>query len=386
VSTGYSYDSVSRSLTVLHQANDVILNLARYAYDANGNTLSDASGKSYTWDFENRLTQAVVPGTNGGTTIFKYDPLGRRIQKSGPLGTTNYLYDGFNVLQEADSSGNIIARYAQALGLDQPLSEFRSSTTSYYEADGLGSITSLTNSAGTTAETYGYDTFGNLLATTGTLINPIRYTSRELDSETGLNYFRARYYDATAGRFLSEDPIDFGGGINFYTYVANSPTNWVDPFGFAALSYGDIANMVAANNFSGQSDELIICLIYKESTFDPDAGLPGNQSATGLMGVTDGAATDLGVSWESVEQDPQINVATGTAYLGYRIGRSHGNVGAGLAGYGTGSSYADAILNCEKCLNQNANEPCDVKTKRCLEPLHPRRPPKPRHRRRRARP
>jgi YD repeat-containing protein len=53
-------------------------------YDANGNTLSDPSGKSYTWDFENRLTQAVVPGTNGGTTTFKYDPFGRRIQKSGP--------------------------------------------------------------------------------------------------------------------------------------------------------------------------------------------------------------------------------------------------------------------------------------------------------------
>jgi YD repeat-containing protein len=52
------------------------------AYDANGNTLSDASGKGYTWDFENRLTQAVVPGTNGGTTTFKYDPFGRRIYKS----------------------------------------------------------------------------------------------------------------------------------------------------------------------------------------------------------------------------------------------------------------------------------------------------------------
>ena len=62
--------------------------------DANGNTLTDAQGRSYTWDFENRLTQAVVPGTNGGTTTFKYDPFGRRIQKSGPLGTTNYLYDG----------------------------------------------------------------------------------------------------------------------------------------------------------------------------------------------------------------------------------------------------------------------------------------------------
>jgi YD repeat-containing protein len=59
------------------------------AIDANGNTLTDASGKSYAWDFENRLTQAVVPGANGGTTSFAYDPFGRRIQKSGPLGTTN---------------------------------------------------------------------------------------------------------------------------------------------------------------------------------------------------------------------------------------------------------------------------------------------------------
>jgi YD repeat-containing protein len=61
-------------------------------YDANGNTLSDPSGKSFTWDFENRLTQVVNPGV--GTTTFRYDPFGSRIQKSGPLGTTNYLYDG----------------------------------------------------------------------------------------------------------------------------------------------------------------------------------------------------------------------------------------------------------------------------------------------------
>jgi YD repeat-containing protein len=66
--------------------------VARCSDDANGNTLSDPSGKSYSWDFENRLTQAVNPGV--GTTTFRYDPFGRRIQKSGPLGTTNYLYDG----------------------------------------------------------------------------------------------------------------------------------------------------------------------------------------------------------------------------------------------------------------------------------------------------
>jgi len=90
-------------------------------YDANGNTLTDASGKSYTWDFENRLVQAVVPGTNGGTTTFKYDPLGRRIRKSGPLGTTSYLYDGANIVEETGDGGNALARYAQDQGIDLPL-------------------------------------------------------------------------------------------------------------------------------------------------------------------------------------------------------------------------------------------------------------------------
>src|ERR1700683_2787539 len=109
--------------------------------DANGNTLTDPSGKSYTWDFENRLTQAVVPGTNGGTTTFKYDPFGRRIQKSGPLGTTNYLYDGINLIEEVDNSGNILARYTHGAVIDEDLSMLRSGTISYYHADALGSIT-----------------------------------------------------------------------------------------------------------------------------------------------------------------------------------------------------------------------------------------------------
>ena len=69
--------------------------LSSIAFDANGNTVTDASGKSYTWDFENRLVSTVVPGT--GTVIFKYDPFGRRIQKSSSLGTTNFLYDGMKM-------------------------------------------------------------------------------------------------------------------------------------------------------------------------------------------------------------------------------------------------------------------------------------------------
>ncbi len=172
-----------------------------HAYDANGNTLADPSGKSYSWDFENRLTQAVVPGS--GTVAFKYDPFGRRIQKSGPLGTTNYLYDGRNVLEEVDASGNVLARYTQSPGLDQPLAELRSGVPSYYEQDGIGSVSTLSNSAGALANTYTYDSFGNLTASTGTLSNFFQYTARESDSENTLYYYRARYYDPTIGRFLS---------------------------------------------------------------------------------------------------------------------------------------------------------------------------------------
>jgi RHS repeat-associated protein len=63
-------------------------------------------------------------------------------------------------------------------------------------------------------------------------VNPFQYTARESDPETGLYYYRARYYDSTAGRFLSEDPLEFGGsGPNFYVYVFNSAINLLDPTG-----------------------------------------------------------------------------------------------------------------------------------------------------------
>jgi len=79
--------------------------LAKLVYDANGNTISDPTGKSYSWDFENRLTQAVVPGTNGGTTTFKYDPFGRRIEKVSPSFTSIFVYDGPNLIQTMNGTG-----------------------------------------------------------------------------------------------------------------------------------------------------------------------------------------------------------------------------------------------------------------------------------------
>jgi RHS repeat-associated protein len=207
-------------------------------YDANGNTLTDPSGKSYSWDFENRLVSAAVPGT--GTVAFKYDPFGRRIQKSSWLGTTNYLYDGPTLAEEVDNSGNILAKYTQGQGIDQPLSELRSGTISYYHPDGLGSITSLSNSGASVANTYTYDSLGNLTGSTGTVTNPFQYTGPEFDSEISLYYQRARYYESTLGRFLSEDPFRFFAGSNSYVYVKNQSPNALDAFGLAGSHPGSI--------------------------------------------------------------------------------------------------------------------------------------------------
>jgi RHS repeat-associated protein len=200
-----------------------------YTYDASGNTLTDASGKSYTWDFENRLVSAVMPGT--GTVVCKYDPFGRRIYKSSPNFNGIFAYDGYNLIETANSSGTLLADHTQTQNIDEPLAELRSGGSSYYEADGLGSITSLSSSARAIANTYTYDSFGNVTNFTGTLSNPFRYTGREFDSETGAHYYRARYFEPGNGRFMSEDPIRFMGGINFYAYVGNSSLNFVDAFG-----------------------------------------------------------------------------------------------------------------------------------------------------------
>lgn len=239
----YTYDSVGNRLSSLGISpysynNSNQLNskpTAAYTYDNNGNTLTktDASGATtYAWDFENRLVSVALPGS-GGTVSFKYDPFGRRIQKSSASGTTNYVYDGANMAEEVDATGSALARYTMGPGIDQPLAMLRGGATTYYQADGLGSITSLTDSSGSVAGSHTYDLFGRPLGSSGALVNPFRYTGRELDPETGLYYYRARYYDSENGRFLSEDPIQALGGLNFYEYVNNGPATLVDPSGLS---------------------------------------------------------------------------------------------------------------------------------------------------------
>jgi RHS repeat-associated protein len=192
---------------------------------------------------KSRPSRAAHGGGSGTSTAcssrsaFKYDPFGKRIYKQSPSFTGIFVYDGDNLLETLNATGSELASYTQTQKTDETLAELRGSTTDYYEADGLGSITSLSSSAAGLANTYIYDSFGNTTASTGTLRNYFQYSGREFDSETGIYEYRARYYDPTMGRFISEDPLQFdGGSSNFYVYVGNKPTTFTDPSGLRVLN------------------------------------------------------------------------------------------------------------------------------------------------------
>jgi RHS repeat-associated protein len=110
--------------------------------------------------------------------------------------------------------------------------------TYYFQQDGLGNVTALTNSAGVIVEQYAYDAFGKptIKDGTGTVkstpMTPFLFTGREYDSETGLYNYRTRAYSPTLGRFLQADTINFkGGSVNLYRYVSNNPIRYTDPKG-----------------------------------------------------------------------------------------------------------------------------------------------------------
>jgi RHS repeat-associated protein len=96
----------------------------------------------------------------------------------------------------------------------------------------LGSIAEITDIYQNTVKTYDYDAFGNILGEDGSLAhNAFTYTAREYHPRSGLYYYRARWYDPEIGRFITQDPIGFLGGMNLYVYVGNDPVTYIDPLG-----------------------------------------------------------------------------------------------------------------------------------------------------------
>jgi len=134
-----------------------------------------------------------------------------------------FIFNGENLLQELNINGITKVRYITSLKIDDLIGKIAKEEKAYYHRDGLGSITILTNASQNIVASYRYDAFGNVIEQRGIFNNPYKFTARELDIDSGLYFYRARYYDPSIGRFISLDPI--------YLYVSNNPINAIDPLG-----------------------------------------------------------------------------------------------------------------------------------------------------------
>ncbi|MGH2359968.1 MAG: RHS repeat-associated core domain-containing protein, partial [bacterium] len=222
---------------------------------------------------------------------------------------TDFLYDGVNPTQEL--SGAAAASLLTGLNIDEYFVRTDTSGASTLLTDALGSTVALTDPAGTVQTQYTYEPFGATTTTGAATGNPIDYTGRESDS-TGLKYYRARYYHRGLQRFISEDPIGFGGGdVNLYAYVRNRPLTATDPLGLwapwfhrqmtrdAATSCGmSDADAEALADATRAQDFMFFGLLPSFSTLSPWSakhGMPGSDwvaFAGGKSVAAQGAARD----------------------------------------------------------------------------------------------
>ena len=217
--------------------------------------------------------------------------------------------------EEYDEDDFFRAKYVHSTNVDEPVRMERPESPHtntayprqefYFHRDRLGNITEITNLEGTVVQSYVYDAFGSVTiydkdgseitpSNSNYLETPYAFTGRELDPETGLYFYRARYYDPNLGRFLSEDPIEGNSErLNLYQYVENNPLNSIDPTGeilVAPIVIGALtgAGIEAASQIlSGQASEcgLDFSAIAREAVFGAfSGGIFGNIGRLGKIG------------------------------------------------------------------------------------------------------
>ncbi len=197
-------------------------------HDPLGNLETGESALTYGYDLENRLRSAVV----GSTTIgLAYDPLGLLNAVTSNGVTTEFLYDGPDLVAEYNSSGAVLRRYVHGGGLDEPLVWYEGSGTTdrrYLHADERGSIVATSGNSGAAIESFKYSPDGESVNAENSRFG---YTGQVWLAEIGLYYYKSRMYSPTLARFLQPDGIGYLGGLNLYAYVAGDPVNLIDPFG-----------------------------------------------------------------------------------------------------------------------------------------------------------
>jgi RHS repeat-associated protein len=235
-----------------------------HVYDAQGNLTvvnpAQPNQRTFLYDYRNQLVQVTNMATATLTT-YAYDALGRRIRKTVNAQFTRYLYDDLLEIEEQDAAANTQASYVYGLCLDEVLTMRRGAADFYYHGDDLHNVVAVTDATAAVVERYEYDDFGEPAFFTGSgtplaasaIGNPLLFTGRRYDPETGYYHYRSRHLDPVTGRFISRDAIglwgDPGNLGNAFTYVANSPAVFLDPSGYGKLIAGVSGSLDFCMNF-----------------------------------------------------------------------------------------------------------------------------------------
>ncbi len=198
---------------------------------------------SLTWDQDNRLSSADVDNDSVADVSYQWDALGRRVARDDGTNVTIFVQSGQQTIADYLSGAAPASptyTYYYASYIDEPVMRAGTGGLRYYHRGQQYSINALTNSSGSIVERYAYDAYGDVtitnasgsVRTSSSENNRYTYTGREWDEELGLYHYRARMYDAEAGRFCSRDPIGFfGSEWNLYEYTSGNPVVRFDPFG-----------------------------------------------------------------------------------------------------------------------------------------------------------
>jgi len=213
-------------------------------HDPKGNLTDSGNGFVYTYDSKNRLLSAVSAGM-GVNLAMAYDADNKVVSRT-LNGTTRYfVYDGWSLIAEYNSTGDLVKSYVHGAGIDEILVQTQGSTDAFYHHDALGSTVLLTNASGNIVRSYEYDVFGQVstppsvenMFSADPYANRFLSTGREFLKEANLYDYRNRVYSPDLGRFLQTDPIRFlAGDGNLYRYGGNDLVNGVDPDGLMPLS------------------------------------------------------------------------------------------------------------------------------------------------------
>jgi RHS repeat-associated protein len=203
-----------------------------YGYDLNGNLENDGF-TSYAWNSRNQMG-----GFTGGVSAsFAYDGVGRRRAKTIAGGTTRFLYDGLNIVQEQAADGTPTANLLTGLGIDETFTRTDGAGLRVLLVDVLGSTVELADASGNLETHYTFGPFGATTSSGATSTNAQQFTARENDGE--LYNYRARYYSPLLARFVAEDPLEFDGGPNLHAYVDCNPVLFTDPLGLESQGRKD---------------------------------------------------------------------------------------------------------------------------------------------------